>query len=134
MGTNPTPDAGQAGSAASPSAASPGAVDFQQVQQTPRFRELRRRHRSFVFPMAAAFLLWYFLYVLLADYAHEFMSTKVVGNINIGLVLGLLQFVTTFTITMWYVSYANRKLDPVAAELRAELEAGAVPTEPGGSK
>jgi uncharacterized membrane protein (DUF485 family) len=72
--------------------------------------------------------------VLLADYAHEFMSTKVAGNINIGLVLGLLQFVTTFAITMWYVSYANRKLDPVAAELRAELEAGAVPTETGGSK
>jgi uncharacterized membrane protein (DUF485 family) len=129
MGTTPTPDAGQAGSAASP-----GMVDFQEVQQQPRFRELRRRHRSFVFPMAAAFLLWYFLYVLLADYAHEFMSTKVAGNINIGLVLGLLQFVTTFAITMWYVSYANRKLDPVAAELRAELEAGAVPTETGGSK
>src|SRR3954462_13765238 len=129
MGTTPTPDPGQVGAAASP-----GTVDFQEVQQRPRFRELRRRHRSFVFPMAAAFLLWYFLYVLLADYAHEFMSTKVAGNINIGLVLGLLQFVTTFANTMWYVSYANRKLDPVAAELRAELEAGAVPTETGGSK
>jgi len=23
---------------------------------------------------------------------------------------------------MWYVSFANRRLDPVAAELRAELE------------
>ncbi|MCG2620407.1 DUF485 domain-containing protein [Arthrobacter sp. I2-34] len=129
MGTTPTPDAGQAGPAAAL-----GAVDFEEVQQRPRFRELRRRHRSFVFPMAAAFLLWYFLYVLLADYAHEFMSTKVVGNINLGLILGLLQFVTTFAITMWYVSYANRKLDPIAAELRSELEAGAVPTETGGSK
>ncbi|NKX56639.1 DUF485 domain-containing protein [Arthrobacter mobilis] len=133
MASNPTPDAGSAGSAASL-----GAVDFQEVQQRPRFRELRRRHRSFVFPMAAAFLLWYFLYVLLADYAHGFMSTRIAGNINIGLVFGLLQFVTTFVITMWYVSYANKKLDPVAAELRAELEgpAGTTSTtaETGGAK
>ena len=97
-------------------------VDFEQVQSTKRFQELRKRHRSFVFPMAVAFLLWYFAYVLLADYAVEFMSTKVWGNINIGLILGLLQFVSTFAITGWYVSYSNRKLDPIAAEIRNEIE------------
>lgn len=100
-------------------------VDFTEVQQTEQFKELRKRHRSFVFPMAVIFLLWYFLYVLLADYAHEFMATPVWGNINIGLILGLLQFVSTFGITMWYVSYANRRLDPIAANLRHELEAAA---------
>ena len=97
-------------------------VDFEQVQSTARFQELRKRHRSFVFPMAVAFLLWYFAYVLLADYAVEFMSTKVWGNINVGLILGLLQFVSTFAITGWYVSYSNRKLDPIAAEIRHEIE------------
>ncbi|HET9348441.1 MAG TPA: DUF485 domain-containing protein [Arthrobacter sp.] len=98
------------------------AVDFKEVQSTPRFQELRKRHRSFVFPMAIAFLLWYFAYVLLADYAVGFMSTKVWGNINVGLIMGLLQFVTTFAITGWYVSYSNRKLDPIAAEIRHEIE------------
>ena len=97
-------------------------VDFKEVQSTPRFQELRKRHRSFVFPMAIAFLLWYFAYVLLADYAVGFMSTKVWGNINVGLIMGLLQFVTTFAITGWYVSYSNRKLDPIAAEIRNEIE------------
>ncbi|TAP44292.1 DUF485 domain-containing protein [Arthrobacter sp. S39] len=97
-------------------------VDFEEVQSTERFQELRKRHRSFVFPMAVAFLLWYFAYVLLADYAVGFMSTKVWGNINIGLILGLLQFVTTFAITGWYVSYSNRRLDPIAAEIRNEIE------------
>ena len=66
-------------------------VDFQEVQQTERFKTLRKRHRSFVFPMAVIFLLWYFAYVLLADYAVAFMSTKVWGNINVGLLLGLLR-------------------------------------------
>ena len=97
-------------------------VDFEQVQSTEQFKELRKRHRSFVFPMAVAFLLWYFAYVLLADYAVDFMSTKVWGNINIGLILGLLQFVSTFAITGWYVSYSNRRLDPIAAEIRNEIE------------
>jgi uncharacterized membrane protein (DUF485 family) len=97
-------------------------VDFEQVQSTERFQELRKRHRSFVFPMAVVFLLWYFAYVLLADYAVGFMSIKVWGNINVGLILGLLQFVSTFAITGWYVSYSNRKLDPIAAEIRNEIE------------
>ena len=98
-------------------------TDFIEVEESPAFRDLKRRHRSFVFPVAIAFLLWYFAYVLLADYAHEFMATPVFGNINLGLLLGLGQFVTTFAITTWYVSYANRKLDPLADEIRSELEA-----------
>ncbi|WP_309070321.1 DUF485 domain-containing protein [Arthrobacter sp.] len=110
------------GSDPSRDAPPPAPVDFTEVQQRPEFRELRKRHRSFVFPMAAVFLLWYFLYVLLADYAHEFMSTPVFGNVNIGLILGLLQFVSTFGITMWYVSYANKRLDPIAEGLRNDLE------------
>ena len=99
-----------------------GTHDWVEVQASPDFRELRRRLRSFVFPMAGLFLAWYLLYVLLADYAHEFMAIKVVGNINVGLILGLLQFVSTFAITGWYVSYSNRKLDPIAAEIRNEIE------------
>ncbi|WP_341393813.1 DUF485 domain-containing protein [Arthrobacter sp. G119Y2] len=101
-------------------------VDFTEVQKSPELQELRKRQRSFIFPMAVVFLLWYFAYVLLADYAHDFMSTEVWDNINIGLILGLLQFVSTFGITMWYVSYANRRMDPIAADLREKLEAKGV--------
>ncbi|WP_213813816.1 DUF485 domain-containing protein [Glaciihabitans sp. dw_435] len=97
-------------------------IDFAEVESSERFQRLRRRHRSFVFPVAVLFLLWYFAYVLLADYAHDFMSTPVLGNVNIGLLLGLGQFVSTFAITTWYVVYANRHLDPLATELRDELE------------
>jgi len=98
--------------------------DFETVEKSEQFQRLKKRHRGFVFPLAVAFLLWYFAYVLLADYAHDFMSTRVFGNINVGLLLGLGQFVTTFAITTWYVSYANRKLDPLAEEIRDELARG----------
>jgi uncharacterized membrane protein (DUF485 family) len=96
--------------------------EWEKVQASPEFRELRRRLRVFVFPVSALFLLWYLLYVLLADYATGFMSTKLFGNINVGLVFGLLQFVSTFVITGFYVRYANRKLDPLADKLRHDIE------------
>ncbi|WP_098454099.1 DUF485 domain-containing protein [Sanguibacter antarcticus] len=97
-------------------------TDYQRVQDSPEFQDLRRRFRRFVFPMTAFFLLWYVVYVLLADYAQDFMSTPVWGTINVGLVLGLSQFVTTFAITMTYASWANKRQDPIANELRQRIE------------
>ena len=69
------------------------------------------------------FLVWYLVYVLLADYAHGFMSIKLVGNINVGLVLGLLQFVSTFAITGLYIWFTNRRITPEVEALRARWEA-----------
>ncbi len=97
-------------------------VDFLAEEETPEFKALKRRRFSVVIPLSIAFLAWYFLYVILSTYAHDFMSTRVVGLINVGLILGLLQFVSTFAITMFYVSFANNKLDPPAAEIRERLE------------
>jgi len=95
---------------------------YTEVQRSERFQELKRRHRSIVFPLTAIFLAWYFLYVLLADYAHDFMSHKLWGNITVGLVMGLLQFVSTFAITTFYVRYANKNLDPGAKRIRESIE------------
>lgn len=96
------------------------------LQRSSEFAELRSRFRKFVFPMTALFLAWYFLYVLLSTYAHEFMSTKVFGNVNVGLLFGLGQFVSTFVITMLYARWADREFDPRAEELHDRLEAQGV--------
>lgn len=101
-----------------------GPIDFVRAQADPSFQELRRTHRSFVFPLTVAFLVWYLAYAVTAMYAPGFMSHKVVGNVNVGIVWGLLQFASTFGITAWYVLFANRRLDPRAVRLREELEAG----------
>ena len=50
------------------------------------------------------------------------MSTRVFGNVNIGLIFGLLQFVTTFGITIIYVRWANQKFDPSADAIRERME------------
>ena len=96
--------------------------EYRQAQESPEFTELRRRFRSFAIPLTVAFLSWDLLFVLLSSYAHDFMATKVFGNINIGLLMGLGQFVTTFLITSLYVRHAGRSTDPIADEMRERLE------------
>lgn len=92
------------------------------IQRSEEFADLRSRFRRFVFPMTALFLAWYFLYVLLAAYAPDFMSQRVVGNINVGLLFGLGQFVSTFVITVLYVRWADREFDPRAEALHDRVE------------
>jgi uncharacterized membrane protein (DUF485 family) len=103
-------------------AAMPSGEQYVAMQASPEFQDLRNRLRRFVFPMSAAFLVWYALYVLLGAFAHDFMAIRVWGNVNVGLLIGIGQFVTTFLITGIYVRYANKVIDPRATALRAELE------------
>lgn len=97
-------------------------IDYIAFEKTPRFIALKQKRSRFVLPMAIFFMLWYFGFVVLAAFRPDIMAISISGNINLGLVLGLGQFVTTFAITMWYVSFSNKKLDPMGAELRRELE------------
>jgi uncharacterized membrane protein (DUF485 family) len=98
---------------------------YVEVAGTPEFDNLRRVFRRFVFPATVAFLVWYGLYVVLSAYARGFMDTKVVGHINVALIFGLLQFVSTFLIAWLYTRYADRQIDPLADQLRADVEGDA---------
>ncbi|KAB2345319.1 DUF485 domain-containing protein [Actinomadura rudentiformis] len=92
---------------------------YLQLSESPEFKRLRHAFRRFVFPMTAAFLIWYLLYVVLSAYARDFMNTKVVGQINVALVFGLLQFLSTFLIAWAYERYSSRKLEPMGEAVRA---------------
>jgi len=99
---------------------------FRRTQASPEFHELKRSFRGFAFPMTVAFLVWYLLYVLLSTYAVELMSTPVIGDVNLGLLISFGQFVTTFLLTWLYVRHANRRIDPKAEAIRVEIEEGQV--------
>jgi uncharacterized membrane protein (DUF485 family) len=103
-----------------------GSDVYDRIEETAEFRELRRRFRTFVFPMTAAFLVWYLLYVFLSAWARGFMAHKVFGNINVAFVFGLLQFVSTFLIAWAYSRYANDRLDPLSGEIRSRIDRGEV--------
>ena len=93
--------------------------DYPAIQASREFVSLRRRFRAFVFPMSFAFFAWYMTYVLLAAYAHDFMSHPVFGRVNVGILLGIGQFASTALVTWLYLRYARRHVDPRVAELRA---------------
>jgi len=92
------------------------------VQRSAEFIRLRKAFRRFVFPMTIVFLSWYLLYVLASGWARDFMGHELLGNINVGYVFGLLQFVSTFLIAWLYERHMDNKVDPLAAKIRAELE------------
>ena len=95
---------------------------YLELHETADFVELRSKFRAFVIPATIAFMSWYLLYVVMSNWAHDFMSTQVVGNINVALVFGLLQFVSTFLIAFFYARYSTKTLDPRSTKLRKEFE------------
>jgi uncharacterized membrane protein (DUF485 family) len=103
----------------------PSPEEFTEVQESAEFGELRRSYRSFAFPLTLAFIAWYLLYVLLSNYAGDFMGTKLFGNINVAFVFGIAQFITTFLIAWWYSRHAAAKLDPKAEAIKSRMEGGA---------
>lgn len=102
----------------------PGRHDpiYDRLHADPDFAELRKRYTRFVMPATFAFLLWYLLYVVMSNWAHDFMSKPVIGHINVALVFGLLQFATTFAIAWAYERYMRINVDPFARDLEAQYQ------------
>ena len=94
---------------------------YDQLHDDPDFARLRQAYRSFVLPATVAFLTWYLLYVVMSNWATGLMDTVLFGNINVALVFGLLQFVTTFVLAWLYSRYSNSRLDPLARKLDDEF-------------
>jgi uncharacterized membrane protein (DUF485 family) len=95
---------------------------YDELHESADFVELRRRFRSFAFPATAVFLGWYLLYVVMSNWADDFMSKKVVGHINVALVFGLLQFLSTFILAYVYSRYMNRNVDQLARDVELRFD------------
>ena len=98
---------------------SPG-PDYPASQRSAAFGELRGRFRRFTFPMTALFIAWYLAYVLLTAFAPGFMRIRVAGTVNVAIVMGVLQFVSTAVITVACLRYAKRRIDPQMEQVRRQ--------------
>ncbi|MFJ9572790.1 DUF485 domain-containing protein [Streptomyces bacillaris] len=115
----------------------PGVAEiYLEVHRSEAFREVRRRYRRFVVPAALAFLLWYLAYVVAATTAPGLMARPVAGAVNVAMVAGLGQFLTTFLLTWAYARHARLRRDRAALDLRwdtQELTRGLPGQQAGGS-
>lgn len=97
----------------------PSASDiYLEVQRSAAFQEVRGRYRRFVVPATAGFLLWYVAYVIAATAAPGLMARPVVGSLNVALLAGLGQFLSTFLLTWAYSRHARLRRDSAALDLR----------------
>lgn len=103
-----------------PSAPTP--EEFLEMSESQEFGELRSTFRKFAFPISIVFLVWFFFYIITATYATDLVSIRVYGAITVGMVLGLAQFATAGLVTWMYLRFADKKLDPASAGIRAQLE------------
>ncbi|MFI5570941.1 DUF485 domain-containing protein [Streptomyces sp. NPDC051740] len=99
-----------------------GADVYLEVQRGAAFQEVRSRYRRFVVPAVAAFLTWYVAYVVTATTAPGLMARPVAGAVNLGMLAGLGQFLTTFLLTWAYVRHARLRRDRAALELRWDAQ------------
>ncbi|MEU9402859.1 DUF485 domain-containing protein [Streptomyces sp. SID4985] len=95
---------------------------YLEVQRSEAFQEVRSRYRRFVVPAVAAFFLWYVGYVVTATAAPGFMARPVAGALNVGMLAGLGQFVSTFLLTWAYARHARLRRDRAALELRWDTQ------------
>jgi uncharacterized membrane protein (DUF485 family) len=93
-----------------------------ETQNSAEFKELRKKFRNFAFPVTVAFLAWYFAYVLLTAFARDWVSTEIAPNINIAIVLGVLQFASTFLIMWLYERHSSKTLDAASDALRDKVD------------
>lgn len=106
-----------------PDAAPPTAADvYLEVQRSAAFQEVRSRYRRFVVPAVAVFLSWYVTYVVAATTAPGLMARPVAGAVNVAMLAGLGQFLTTFLLTWGYARHARLRRDRAALELRWDIQ------------
>lgn len=100
----------------------PTSQEFIAAQKSPEFQELRSKQRGFTFPLTVAGVVWFVIYIVTAMYTPNFFGISVFGNVNVGILFGFAQFVTTFLITWLYVQYSNKTLEPRSRAIRESLE------------
>ncbi len=95
---------------------------YLEVQRSAAFQEVRGRYRRFVVPAVAVFLSWYVGYVVTATAAPRLMARHVAGAVNVAMLAGLGQFLTTFLFTWAYARHARLRRDRAALELRWDTQ------------
>jgi uncharacterized membrane protein (DUF485 family) len=95
--------------------------NWSEIARNPRYLELKRRKRVFLFGWWIAASVFYFLLPIVAGYFPELFKIKVIGVINFGYLFILSQFVVAFFVAIYYTKVANRDFDRLTDELIQEI-------------
>jgi len=96
-------------------------IEWDRVAASKEFNDLMATKKVFIIPAFVFFLVYYFALPVLVGYAPQFMSTKVVGNVNLAYLFALSQFFMAWTIAWLYVKAAD-DFDKLAKDIIEKAE------------
>ncbi len=95
---------------------------YDRLQATPEFQELKKRYLGFVVPATIAFLAWYLLYVVMSNWAHDFMSQQGRRPHQRGPGLRRPPVPDDVPDHLLYSRHMAAKVDPLARQLEADYK------------
>jgi len=98
-----------------------GAVEWERLAASERFRELLKAKRRFILPATIFFIIYYFALPVLIGYARPFMEKTVFGPVNLAYLFALSQFFVAWIIAALYVRAAAR-FDKMAAGVISQFD------------
>jgi uncharacterized membrane protein (DUF485 family) len=96
---------------------------WDKIAESREFQDLMATKKVFIVPAFIFFVVYYFALPVLVGYAPQFMSTKVIGEVNLAYLFALSQFFVAWIIAGLYVKAANN-FDRLAKDIldKAEFE------------
>ncbi|HKD02022.1 MAG TPA: DUF485 domain-containing protein [Terriglobales bacterium] len=96
-------------------------TEWDRVAASREFKDLMATKRIFIVPAFVFFIVYYFALPILVGYAPAFMSTKVIGNVNLAYLFALSQFFMAWTVAWLYVKAAGN-FDRLAKDIIDKAE------------
>lgn len=94
---------------------------WDKIAESKEFQDLMATKRIFIVPAFVFFVVYYFALPVLVGYAPQFMSTKVIGQVNLAYLFALSQFFVAWVIAGLYVQAANN-FDQLAKDILDKAE------------
>ncbi len=94
---------------------------WDKIAESREFQDLMATKKTFIVPAFVFFVVYYFALPVLVGYAPGFMSTKVIGNVNLAYLFALSQFFVAWIIAALYVKAANN-FDRLAKDILDRAE------------
>jgi len=101
-----------------------GATDHAKLLEDPEFRSLAAAKNRVSAILTAATLLIYFGFIFLVAFNRDVFSRRVIGNVTVGVMLGVGVIVASFILTGIYVRWANSKYDAMIETVRRKAGHG----------
>jgi uncharacterized membrane protein (DUF485 family) len=94
---------------------------WDEIAASKAFQDLMATKKIFIIPAFIFFVVYYFALPVLVGYAPQFMSTKVIGEVNLAYLFALSQFFMAWIIAGLYVRAANN-FDNLAKDILEKAE------------